>query len=163
MAVGGVATFDGLSIDQLGSGYTLTVTSGVLTPDTTSAFDVTGAVTPSATIQFSSATSSVAENVGGGLATITLSLSSAEAHNMPVMIYIDTFSSTAIGIEDHNQPYAFQVTIPAGQTTFDFTIPIVDDGVAESDEDLILTLVAPALSAGLGGNTTHTLTITNDD
>ncbi|HTE66715.1 MAG TPA: hypothetical protein VK736_10730, partial [Candidatus Binatia bacterium] len=111
-AVSGVATFNGLSIDQLGSGYTLTVTSGVLTPDTSAPIDVTGAVSPSATIEFSSATSSVAENVGGGLATITLSLSVAEAHNMPVMIYIDPFAGTAIGIEDHNQPYAFQVTIP---------------------------------------------------
>ncbi len=161
-AVNGVATFTGLSIDQLGSGYTLTVSSSGLTPDTSSAVDVTGAVSPTATVEFSAAASSVAENVGGGLATVTVQLSGAEAHDIPVMIYIDT-TSTALPIDDHNQPLGFQVIIPAGQTSVDFTIPIVDDGVAEADEDVILTLFSANLSAGGGGNLTHTLTITNDD
>jgi len=161
-AVNGVATFPGLSIDQLGSGYTLTVSSGALTPDTTSAIDVTGAVTPTATVEFSASASSVAENVGGGLATVTLVLSSAQTHNMPVMIFIDP-SSTATAVSDHNQPLAFQVIIPAGQTTFDFTIPIVDDAVNEADEDLILTIAAASLSSGIGATSTHTLTILNDD
>lgn len=40
-AVGGVATFPGLSIDKIGTGYTLTASSSGLTGDTSSAFDIT--------------------------------------------------------------------------------------------------------------------------
>lgn len=162
-AVNGVATFDGLSIDQLGSGYTLIVTSGGLTPDTSAAVNVAGAVSPTATVEFSSAASSVAENVGGGVATVTVQLSGPEAHDIPVMIFIDSASSTATAPDDHTQPLAFQVIIPAGQTSVDINIPIVNDGVAESDEDIVLVIMSAFLSGGPGGNLTHTLTITNDD
>lgn len=44
-AVNGVATFENISIDQLGSGYTITATSGGLTPDTSSSFDITSVPT----------------------------------------------------------------------------------------------------------------------
>src|SRR5262245_12672644 len=40
-AVGGVATFNDLTVDTAGTGYTLSATSDALTPVTTSAFDVT--------------------------------------------------------------------------------------------------------------------------
>ena len=39
-AVNGVAAFTGLTIDKVGTGYTLTATSGTLTLATTSSFDV---------------------------------------------------------------------------------------------------------------------------
>ncbi|HXR96541.1 MAG TPA: choice-of-anchor D domain-containing protein [Terriglobales bacterium] len=40
-AVAGVATFSGLSVDKVGTGYTLKTTDGTLTPATTSAFNIT--------------------------------------------------------------------------------------------------------------------------
>ena len=40
-AVAGVATFNSLTIDTIGSGYSLQVTSGALTADTTTTFDIT--------------------------------------------------------------------------------------------------------------------------
>ncbi len=43
-AANGVATFSGLSINLAGNGYTLTATSGQLTPSTSNAFDVTNAI-----------------------------------------------------------------------------------------------------------------------
>ena len=46
-AVNGVATFNGLSINKAGTGYTLTATDGSLTAATSNAFDVT-AYPPSA-------------------------------------------------------------------------------------------------------------------
>src|SRR5207248_6027187 len=51
-AVGGVATFAGLSIDKTGTGYTLTAGSGTLT-GTSSDFSITGgtAGTPPFTVQ----------------------------------------------------------------------------------------------------------------
>jgi hypothetical protein len=42
-AVGGVATFNDLSINNPGTGYTLQATSGGLTPDTSSLFNITAA------------------------------------------------------------------------------------------------------------------------
>ncbi len=39
-AVAGTATFNDISLDQVGSSYTLDATSGALTPDTSSAFDI---------------------------------------------------------------------------------------------------------------------------
>jgi hypothetical protein len=40
-ASGGVAVFDDLKIDLVGSGFTLVASSGSLTPDTSTAFDIT--------------------------------------------------------------------------------------------------------------------------
>ncbi len=48
-AVGGIATFSGLSIDLPGGGYTLQGTSGTLTGATSSAFDIVDAIKPVAT------------------------------------------------------------------------------------------------------------------
>ncbi|HVE82255.1 MAG TPA: Ig-like domain-containing protein, partial [Myxococcales bacterium] len=51
-ASGGVATFSGLSIDKAGTGYQLTASSGALTNDTSSAFNVVAA--PAARLVFGS-------------------------------------------------------------------------------------------------------------
>ena len=42
-AIGGVATFDNLSLDKAGTGYTLQATSGTLTAATSSGFNITAA------------------------------------------------------------------------------------------------------------------------
>src|SRR5439155_1311237 len=48
-AVNGVATFPNLKIDKVGTGYTLTATSGTLTPATSNAFNITAAPPPPST------------------------------------------------------------------------------------------------------------------
>src|SRR5207249_2836996 len=48
-AVNGVATFANLTIDKVGTGYTLTATSGTLTQATSNAFNITAAPPPPAT------------------------------------------------------------------------------------------------------------------
>ena len=48
-AVNGVATFANLTIDKVGTGYTLKATSGTLTPATSNAFNITAAPPPPAT------------------------------------------------------------------------------------------------------------------
>jgi len=55
-AVNGMATFSGLSVNLVGSGYTLSATSGALTSATSSAFDVT--VRPAAKLAFATQPSS---------------------------------------------------------------------------------------------------------
>src|SRR5206468_3305213 len=48
-AVNGVATFANLTIDKVGTGYTLTATSGTLTQATSNSFNITTALPPPAT------------------------------------------------------------------------------------------------------------------
>ena len=96
----------------------------------------------------------------GGIAEITLQLSAAETHVVPVMISIDTTSTATIGgsTPDATKAGAFQVLIPAGETTATFQVPIVDDTTAESDETLVFTIRSAVLAAAVGSTATHTLT-----
>jgi len=164
-AVGGVAVFPDLYIDQAGIGYVVTASSPGLALDTESGFDVSGPVIPTATVEFQSAVGIVSENVAGGTAQVTLLLSAAQSHAMPVFITIDGTSTATAGgtTPDTLQPRAFRVVIPAGVTTFPFEIPIVDDPDVEVDETLVLTIRSARLSAGTGVNVSHVLTIQSDD
>jgi hypothetical protein len=164
-AVGGVAVFPNLYIDQTGTGYVVTASSPGLALDTESGFDVTGTVTPTATVEFQSVLATVPENVSGGAAQVTLVLSAAQSHAMPVFITIDATSTATAGgtTPDTSQPKAFHVVIPAGVTTFPVEIPIVDDTDVEIDETLVLTIRSARLSAGTGVNVTHVLTIQSND
>src|SRR5207247_1318213 len=56
-AVNGVATFANLTIDKVGTGYTLTATSGTLTPATSNSFNITAAPPPPATPSVTTPTS----------------------------------------------------------------------------------------------------------
>jgi hypothetical protein len=162
-AVGGIATFTNLHVDQLGTGYVVTASSPGLGSDSTPAFDVGGVVLASATVQFETALGTVGEV--GGTAQLTLELSAAQAHNMPVFITIDPTSTATAGgaTPDTMQPRAFQVIVPAGATTHAFDVPIVDDADVELDETLSFTIRSARLSTGVGLNATHVLTIQSDD
>lgn len=164
-AVAGTATFSGVYLDQVGTGYTLVASAPRGTSATSSTFDVSGAVSPAATVEFAAASSTVAENVVGGVAEITLQLSMAETHAVPVTLFVDTSSTATLGgtTPDATIAAALHFVIPAGATSFTFEVPIVDDTDAESDETLVLTIQSAVLSAGLGGVTTHTLTITSNE
>ena len=164
-AVGGVATFTGVYFDVIGTGYTLTASGPRGTAATSSAIDVAGAVTPTATLEFASGSSTVAENVTGGVTEITLQLSAAQTFAIPVTLFVDAASTATLGgaTPDATIAAAFRVVIPAGATSFTFQVPIVDDTDAETDETLVFTLQSAALTAGFGGVTTHTLTITSNE
>lgn len=164
-AVGGIATFTGVYFDQPGTGYVVTAAASGATSASLASVDVSGAVTPTSTVSFVASTSTVAENVAGGIAEITLQLSVAETHVVPVMISIDGSSTAAIGgsTPDATKAGAFQVLIPAGATTATFQVPIVDDTTAETDETLVFTIRSAVLAAAVGGTATHTLTIQSNE
>jgi hypothetical protein len=61
-AVNGVATFSGLTLNQVANGYTLSVSSGTLTPTTTNAFNVTQPVVATKLVVTTQPPASVAEN-----------------------------------------------------------------------------------------------------
>jgi len=74
-AVSGVATFSSLSIDKVGTGYTLTAAATSLSGATSSAFNVTG-VPPSASLS-TVAASPTSITAGGAGATITVTARTA--------------------------------------------------------------------------------------
>lgn len=144
-AVGGVATFAGLSIDIAGGGYSLVATSGALTPATTAAFTVLpGAATALAWLQ----------QPAGGVPGVALLPS-------PSVRAVDAFGNTATG-------YAGTITIaiganPGGSTLGGTTSVAAVSGIA-TFPGLVLgvagsgyTLVASA--AGLGGATSAPFTL----
>ena len=60
----------------------------------------------------------------------------------------------------------YNVTIPAGQTSANLTVPIIDDAILEEEELFSLALYIPPYPASLGihsGMSVATVTITDDD
>lgn len=108
------------------------------------------------TIAFATATQSASETDG----TILVSLSLSAAHTEDVSVdFAVTGSAAQPG--DHNLVDA-TVTIPAGDTSADISITLVDDADVEIDETLIITLSAPT-NATLGTADVFTLTILDDE
>ena len=119
------------------------------------------------TMQFSAATYSVAENVGGGLATITVTRT-AGAGNATTIDYV-TSDGTATGGASCGGATDY-VTVPiatfsfaAGETSKTFNVPICNDSVFEADETVNLTLSSAIGASIQGAPATAVLTITNDD
>jgi len=91
---------------------------------------------------------------GDGLATITVTLSALPVQTVTVVY--STTDGTATAWQDYT-PVTGTLTFTSGiiQT---FTVPITDDGVAEPDETIVLTLSNP-VNATLGSPNPATLTI----
>jgi hypothetical protein len=104
------------------------------------------------TVGFSVAAQSIGE--ASGTATATLQLSAASGKDVVVPYVV---SGTASSPDDHDL-VSGSVTIPSGATTANLSIKIVDDGVYEGNETVVVTLGKPT-DATLGANTVHTLTI----
>jgi hypothetical protein len=112
------------------------------------------------TAQFSAASYSVAE--GGGTATVTVTRTGGTASAAKVD-YAATGGSAAGGGNDYTLVPA-TVTFGLGESTRSFTVAITNDGLAEGNESVILTLT-PNVSGGLavGGQTSATLWIVDDE
>jgi hypothetical protein len=103
-------------------------------------------------VSWSAATQSVLEAVGTATVTAVLSQPSTQAVTVPF-----TLSGTASNPADYTVT-ASPLTIPAGSTSASATVTIVNDGVAEPDETVILTMGTPT-NATTGSTPVHTLTI----
>ncbi|MET4106819.1 Calx-beta domain-containing protein [Hymenobacter sp. UYP22] len=113
------------------------------------------------TVSFNSATATVAESAGVLQIPVTLSAASTQAVTVEVAV------GTAPGTATSPADYTFTtqtLTFPAGTTTQNATITIVDDAVVEPSETIALTLrnVLPAGAATVGTGT-YTITITDND
>jgi hypothetical protein len=106
------------------------------------------------TVEFTTASQSAAE--GDGTLTITVQLSAASG--LPITVPF-TVSGTAGGAD-----YTITgspLTIPAGQTSATITVQLVNDGLLEPNETIVVTLGTPT-DAALGIVTLHTVTIVGD-
>ena len=109
--------------------------------------------------QFSSANYSVAENVPGGLATITV-LRTGGAGGTATVNYA-TASGSALSPADFGSTSG-TLTFAPGDISKTFTVSIVNDGTDEPDENLAMSL-SGASGATLGVPASATLTINDDD
>jgi alpha-tubulin suppressor-like RCC1 family protein/uncharacterized protein YjdB len=107
--VNGVATFNGLSLDQPGTGYTLTATAGTLTPATSATFNV---AVPGMLLDIADS-----DIVGVGLsATVDLTLA-APAPAGGVTVTLTSDSPSLVSVAPPGTAF-----VPAGTTTGTFTI-----------------------------------------
>jgi hypothetical protein len=156
--VNGVATFSSLKVGAVGTHYRLLASLPGLPSVESAEFEIFPPVVDGV-VAFSSATEAVHENVGTAVVSITLS--KAQAHDVTLDIAVGGTATSGI---DDNLPTDHDIilTIPAGQTSANLHIAIVDDSLAENDETIDLTIRAAALSS-LGTVTQHQVTITAND
>lgn len=146
---------------------TLTTPTGNATIGSPSANTVT--ITDNDTqpsVQFSSATYSVAENVAGGLATITVSRSGATGNAVSVNYATVSGGSatgnTACGAGVDYVNASGTLNFAAGDTSKTFNVTICDDAAFEGNETVNLQLSSPS-GATLGAQSTAVLTINDDE
>ncbi len=109
------------------------------------------------TLAFNPATFNVGE--GDGLAVITVNLSAASGQTISVDYATSDLDAVA-GVD--YTTVSGTLVFPPGVTSSSFTIPILDDLIAESDELLRLTL-SNLVNAVIDSNNPTTLTIIDDD
>ena len=110
------------------------------------------------TVSFELAASNVDEATTA--VTVNVTLSSASARNISVPFTVDPASTASDPLD-----YSISTTplsFPAGTLTRTITLDLVDDGLDELDEDVIITLGTPT-NATLVAPSTHTFTINDND
>lgn len=120
------------------------------------AFTTTGAAAP-IFAEFDSTGGVVPEASGQATATILLSEPATAAFTIPL-----TLGGTATSGSDYTAP-ALAISFVPGQTSALVSVPVINDGVDEGNETIVLTLGAPSGVASLGVPTSHTFTITDDE
>ncbi len=112
---------------------------------------------PRPTVQFTSATYSVVENIPSAVITVTLS----GASELTVTVPYATGDDTANAGSDYTAQTG-SLSFAPGQTSLNITVPITDDTLDELNETVALSLGTPT-NADLGTPSNATLTIIDDD
>ncbi|MCA9999035.1 MAG: Ig-like domain-containing protein, partial [Anaerolineales bacterium] len=112
----------------------------------------------SPTVQFDSISYSVLENEAQATITLTLSADS----DKPVSVDYATADITAGSSVDYTSIPSTTITFAAHEITKTFTVDILDDALAEGNEDIRLALSNP-ISASLGLDRIATLTIFDNE
>ncbi|HEV8327843.1 MAG TPA: Calx-beta domain-containing protein, partial [Nitrospiraceae bacterium] len=154
LTVNGSISTDWYVEDQyLGSSLLLTATGQASGAVATTAFTDGGG-----TLQFSSASYSVNEDVG----TATITVNRVSASNGKVTVDYATSNGTATAGSDYTAASG-TLTFENGVTSQTFTVSITNDSVHESNETINLTLSSAGSGGNLGTPTTAVLTINDND
>jgi hypothetical protein len=148
------------SIDEANETFTVTLSSptGGVALGSPSAATVT--ITdddPAPTVQFSAASSSGSEATNPAVITVTLSAASGQT----VTVNYATDNGSAISGSDYTATSGM-LTFNPGDTSKTINVPITNDTAVEGNETFTMTLSSPS-NATLGGTTTHTYAIIDDD
>ena len=114
-----------------------------------------------AKIYFASAASSVAEG-NSGTSTHNVTVTRDTITTSAVTVNYATSDGTASAGSDYTSTSG-TLSFGSGETSKNISITITGDGTEESNETFTVTLTSPSAGAELGSQTTHTVTITNDD
>jgi hypothetical protein len=112
---------------------------------------------PAPTVSFAAAAGSGAEAVTTRTVAVSLSAASGQPVTVPY-----TVSGTAVNPDDYSIAPASPLVFAPGETETTITITVMDETDIEPDETVVLTLGIPT-NATLGGTTTYTETIRDDD
>lgn len=110
------------------------------------------------TVQYASSVSNAGEATTPHLVSVTLSGASA----LQVTVDYSVTGGSATGGGTDYTLSSGTLTFAAGDISEDISIPIVNDSIFEGDETIELNVSGP-VNATLGGQTTHTHTINEDD
>ena len=116
------------------------------------------------TVAFTTAASSVAENVSPAAVTVTLTTSDGNPSNAEVTVDYAASDGTAFAGDDYDLSSG-TLTFPAGSpsgSTQTIEVSIFDDSVDEPGETFAITLSNP-VGGALGTPNTHTVTIDDND
>ena len=113
------------------------------------------------TVQFSGPNSATADESAANH-TVTLTLSAASGLTVTVELSDELTGSATSGTDYTAIGTPVLVTVAAGTTTQTVDIAILADAIDENNETIDLVISNPG-NAGLGGQTTHEVTITDDD
>lgn len=108
-------------------------------------------------IQFELTSSQIGEE--NGPASIVVSTNRASSEDITVTYEL---TGGTAQVDDYTVTTPGTLTISAGNTSASISVGVTNDSDAESSETLIFTLSSPS-GAVLGSNTTHTLSIDDDD
>lgn len=108
-------------------------------------------------VQFAASSGTVAEN--GGTDTVWVTLSTPATG--PVSVDYAVTGGTAVNGTDFNLASG-TLNFAAGDSALPISIPIIDNSTAQSSRTVVLTLSNP-VNSQLGSQSSHTLTITDDE
>lgn len=107
-------------------------------------------------VNFTTSNQTVTE--GAGSVTVTMSLSGASEQDVTVPFTVSGSATLGLDFTASQSP----LTIPAGQTSADIALTVVEDTEAEGAETIVFTMGVPR-DAKPGYTQTHTVTITDND
>ncbi len=117
-----------------------------------------GETTPD--VQFTVVSQNVDENTLSF--SVSVSLSAASSNDVSVPFSINASSTAAGSLVDYKLNTSSPLEISAGTTSVNIGFTVVDDLLVEGAETIVIDLGTPT-NANLGTNTTHTVTIIDND